>query len=138
MEVVRASVNQITVRIAGDGLDRPRQRRPGHERCRRECENVSKKYLDRILGSLRAAGLLESHRGKGGGYVLARPPAGITARDVVSVLETGNALVPCVADPDVCAKSFDCSTRNLWERLSSAIDSTLGDVTLADLARGDD
>lgn len=101
------------------------------------CENVSKKYLDRILGSLRAAGLLESHRGKGGGYVLARSPELISAADIVSALETGDGIVPCVPDPGACSKYDGCPTRSVWERLASAIDESLGGVTLAELAPGD-
>lgn len=101
-----------------------------------ECEKVSKKYLDRLLGTLRGAGLLRSHRGQGGGYTLARPPVSITVAEIVRVLEHGPGLVPCLTDPGRCSKSVDCPTRPVWLSLSEAIDTTLGGITLADLAAG--
>lgn len=48
-----------------------------------EGEDVSKKYLDSILGRLRRAGMLRTFRGHGGGYILARQPEEITAAEVV-------------------------------------------------------
>jgi Rrf2 family protein len=98
-----------------------------------DAESVSKKYLDGILGILRSAGLLRSFKGQGGGYMLARPPWEITARDVVLVLEEGLALVPCMEDPEVCEKIGTCPTREMWQSLSAAMSDTLGKVTLAEL-----
>jgi Rrf2 family protein len=97
-------------------------------------ESLSKKYLDGILSILRSAGLLKSFKGQGGGYVLARPPWEITARDVVMILEEGLTIVPCIDDPSACEKSNRCVTREMWRSLSAAMSDTLGKVTLAELA----
>lgn len=97
-------------------------------------QSLSKKYLDGILSILRGAGLLKSFKGHGGGYVLARPPWEMTARDVVHVLEEGLSLVPCMDDPEACEKSGKCPTREMWRSLSAAMSDTLGKVTLAELA----
>lgn len=99
-----------------------------------EREDVSKKYLDRILGALRGAGLVESHRGQGGGYTLSRPADRIRASDVVEVLEGGIALVPCVDDRAACRKVDVCATREVWCAASKAITEVLDAVTVADLA----
>ena len=101
-----------------------------------ECEKVSKKYLDRLLGMLRSAGLLRSHRGQGGGYTLARPSGTITVAEIVRALEHRPGLVPCLTDPDGCSKSRNCPTRAVWLSLSETIDTTLEGITLAHLTSG--
>ncbi len=97
-------------------------------------EDVSKKYLDGILGALRGAGLIESHRGQGGGYTLSRAPGQISANEVVEVLEGGTALVPCLDDPAQCSRSPGCATREVWKAVSVAIGEVLLGVTIEDLA----
>ena len=101
-----------------------------------EEEDVSKKYLDEILGGLRAAGLLKAHRGPGGGYSLARPAARITAADVVEALEGEIAVVPCVGDGDACKRADRCPARGVWQATSKAIRRELGAQTLARLVGG--
>ena len=98
------------------------------------CEDVSKKYLDRLLNLLRGAGLLRSSKGKGGGYILARPPEEITVGDVVCALESGMYLVPCVDDPSVCEKAGTCPSRQVWCTAAAVMKDTLNGITLADLA----
>lgn len=99
-----------------------------------EGEDVSKKYLDGILGRLRRAGLLRTFRGRGGGYVLARPAEEITAGEVVRVLEGGFGVVPCVDAPRKCGKSGHCATREVWCSVSAAVNEVLHKVTIASLA----
>ncbi len=98
------------------------------------CEDVSKKYLDRLLNKLRGAGLLKSYRGQGGGYVLARPAADIRVGEIVCTLEDGIRLVPCVDDPTACAKTDRCPAREVWRTVSAAMKESLDGFTLADLA----
>lgn len=97
------------------------------------CEDVSKKYLDRLLNTLRCAGLLQSIKGKGGGYILARPAAEIKVSDIVCALEGGICLVPCVDDPAVCAKADTCPSRQVWLATAEIMKDTLSGMTLADL-----
>jgi Rrf2 family protein len=59
--------------------------------------NVPRKFLELILADLRDAGLLHSHRGKMGGYMLARPAHLISLGEIIRVLEGPLALVPCVS-----------------------------------------
>jgi len=96
-------------------------------------EGVSKKYLDGILGSLRQARLLKSHRGQGGGYSLTRPAEEINVNDIVEALERNIDIVRCVKDPDYCEKIVDCQARDVWRALSEAISETLSRITLAEL-----
>ena len=97
-------------------------------------EDVSKKYLDAILGCLRKAGLLEAVRGTHGGYRLARPAETITAADVVEALEGRLASVPCVEDASLCRRASRCPTRPVWRAASGAVRRVLDELTLAELA----
>ncbi len=97
-------------------------------------EEVSKKYLDAILGTLREAGLLEAARGLRGGYRLARPAEAITAADVVEALEGGIAIAPCVDDASLCKRAQRCPTRPVWRAASGAVRKVLEGLTLAELA----
>lgn len=60
-------------------------------------ENISHKFLESILLSLRKGGLLGSKKGKGGGYYLLREPKDIVMSDVIRLLEGPIAMVPCVS-----------------------------------------
>ncbi len=97
-------------------------------------EDVSKKYLDAILGDLREVGIVEAVRGVRGGYRLAREPGEISAADVVEALEGTVVLVPCVEDASVCARASRCPTRKVWSRASEAVRGALSALTLAELA----
>ena len=96
-------------------------------------EDVSKKYLDSILGELREARLLDAVRGNKGGYKLARPADEITAAEIVESLDGPISIVPCVGDADSCQRSPRCPTRNMWRSVSEAARQALDKLTLAQL-----
>lgn len=97
-------------------------------------EEISEKYLSLIIIPLRGVGLVNSTRGSHGGYSLARPPAEITLKDIVDVLE-GNCLVDCVKDPAACSRVSTCASRDIWTMLDNRISETLGSITLQQLVR---
>lgn len=97
-------------------------------------EGISKKYLDRIMNTLRRSSLIKSHRGQGGGYSLARKPREISLAEIVACLEAGSGIVPCLADPKRCERSDSCGAREVWRSVESAIEGTLDRLTLADLS----
>lgn len=100
-----------------------------------ERQEISSHYLGQLLVRLRRAGLAASVRGPGGGYMLARSAAEITAGDVLRAV--GESLTPvyCVDDGSdaVCHRMEGCPVRPLWLRLSETIARVLDSVTLADL-----
>jgi len=98
-----------------------------------ERHSISRKYLHALLTSLRAAGLVRSVRGSGGGYVLARSPEQIRLREVVQALEGSLSFADCVQDASLCAHSSGCIGLPLWRDLSHAVERLLGGITLADL-----
>ena len=83
---------------------------------------------------LRRAGLVESVRGPGGGYVLAHGADQITAGDVLRAVDETLTPVYCVTEgEDPCPRTDGCPTHWLWSRLDVAIRQTLDTVTLAEL-----
>ena len=97
-------------------------------------QNISPKYLDHILSTLRKAGLIKNIRGKGGGYVLTRPPAAITMRHIVEALEGSLAPVECVDHPEKCEKICSCATREVWKKMKHAMVDILDATTLENLS----
>jgi Rrf2 family cysteine metabolism transcriptional repressor len=98
-------------------------------------QSLSLKYLENLLSSLKAAGLVVSERGKRGGYALARPPAGITLYDVLSPLEDSLGFVHCTETDRGCDRLPICVTREVWVELKDATDRILTRTTLEDLLK---
>jgi Rrf2 family transcriptional regulator, cysteine metabolism repressor len=98
-----------------------------------EEQKISLKYLENILATLRAAGLIVSERGKNGGYALAKAPSEITLHSVLSPLEGSMGFVHCTSDQPECDKVEDCKTHSVWAELKDATDSILKKTTLQDL-----
>ncbi|GGB22595.1 Rrf2 family transcriptional regulator [Sphingomonas metalli] len=106
--------------------------------------NVPRKFLELILADLREAGLVLSHRGKLGGYVLARGAHLISLGDIIRVIEGPLALVPCVSRTAYrrcldCKSEADCAIRHAMMRVrdetARILDGTsLADATAEDLA----
>ena len=98
-------------------------------------QEVSEQYLAQLFLKLKYAGLVESVRGPGGGYLLALAPTQITAGDVLRAVEETLAPVYCVGDEEdtVCERVDGCPTHWLWQRLGEAIRQTLDSVTLSEL-----
>lgn len=96
-------------------------------------EEISEGYLEHLLPSLKAAGLVNSSRGAHGGYTLAKTPSEITLREVVQALEGPLSPAECVHTPNVCQRVQSCVTRDIWKKLGEKISQTLESVTLKDM-----
>ena len=98
---------------------------------------ISMKYLESIVSNLNKHGLLDSLRGKKGGYKLNRPTCEYTVGMILKASEGSLAPVACVNCGDVqCNESHDCITLPMWKKLDSVIDSYLESVTIEDLING--
>ncbi len=97
--------------------------------------DISCNYLEQLFGRLRRAGLVESSRGPGGGYLLARAPREISVADVIDAVHEGTDATRCGGRRN-CMGSSPCLTHNLWEGLSKVINAFLGSVSLAQLCAG--
>ncbi len=99
------------------------------------CEKISKKYLEQIVITLRAAGIISAIRGSKGGYFLTKAPNRIKIIDVYKILEGQFSPVDCLDNKRICTLTETCPTRPLWTLLSDAIKKTFRNVTLADLLK---
>jgi Rrf2 family protein len=97
-------------------------------------QRLSSKYLEQIMGRLRAAGIVSSVQGKGGGYELAKSPLDITVFDVFRVLEGSTAPVDCIDNPGACFLEARCPVQETWIEVTEAITSVLKNTTFFDLA----
>lgn len=100
-----------------------------------EALGLSAKYLEALLNALRRAGLVQSLRGAGGGYKLARSPEEITLRDAFWALEGLEGFVPCTTSPEACPQADLCVMQEVWSGLYATCLDFLASYTLADLAR---
>jgi Rrf2 family protein len=103
-------------------------------------EGIPKKFLELILLELKQQGLLQSKKGKGGGYLLARRPTEIHVGTVLRILDGTLAPVPCVGHAgyrpcDECKNPGTCSIRLLMTEVHDAASSILDSTTLDQLAR---
>jgi len=99
-----------------------------------ERQDVSVSYLEQLLNKLRRAGIIESVKGPGGGYVLEREPSEVSIGDILRVLEGPVAITSCL-DPsaDGCSRVDSCVTRMLWKSLGERIEGFLDQITLQEL-----
>ena len=89
----------------------------------------------KILKTLAADGLIDSHRGATGGYALSRPAEKISMAEIISALEGPIALTLCIdGSAGHCEFETNCPTRANWEKVNNAIRGALEDLTLADMA----
>jgi len=101
------------------------------EMARREC--ISARYLEKLILSLKTAGLVTSARGPHGGYVLARSPSEIKLSEIVEALQGALSLVECVDHPEVCPRQELCVTYGIWKEMKDAMVGILESLTLQDL-----
>ncbi len=99
--------------------------------------NVPRKFLELILADLREAGFLHSHRGKMGGYLLARPTHLISLGEIIRVIEGPLALVPCVSRTayrrcNDCKDEATCAIRHAMMRVRDETARILDGTSLAD------
>jgi Rrf2 family protein len=105
-----------------------------------ERDAIPKKFLEAILLDLNRQGLVQSKKGKGGGYFLRRPPHEITFGEVIRALEGPLALVPCVSQMAYapCTECIDeptCGVRLAMQQVRDATAEILDNTTLADVNR---
>src|ERR1700761_1848849 len=105
-----------------------------------EQEAIPKKFLEQILLSLKGTGLVESKKGKGGGYILARPPDQISMASVIRMVDGPLAPLPCASETrfrkcDECVDIATCGTRIVMREVRDAIADILDNTTLAMVCR---
>lgn len=104
-----------------------------------EQEQISPKFLEQILLTLKNAGLLHSKMGVGGGYYLARPAKEITLGQIFRTLDGPVAPIKCVSqmayEPCGCPDEETCGLRLAMSDVRNAIANILDNTSLADVTK---
>jgi Rrf2 family iron-sulfur cluster assembly transcriptional regulator len=99
-----------------------------------ERQDISQDYLEQLFLKLRKAGLVESARGPGGGYRLARDPEDIRISEIVLAVDEPLQVTRCIGDAiEGCTHGEKCLTHDLWSALGRQIYGFLSAVTLGDV-----
>ncbi len=99
---------------------------------------IPKKFLDAILGELRNAGLVQSKKGRGGGYVLAIPASQIMVGQIIRTLDGPLAPLPCASKGFYrrcadCPTESKCSVRLMMIDVRNSIARVLDHRSLAEM-----
>jgi FeS assembly SUF system regulator len=105
--------------------------RTAHELAR--LSRVPPPTVSKILKELSRAGLVVSHRGRHGGYSMAKPAERISVAEVIEVLEGPVSLTECSTGGGACSLEADCLAKSHWAPISRAIHRTLARLPLSAL-----
>lgn len=101
-----------------------------------ERQEISLKYMEKILPLLVSANLIEGVQGKGGGYRLTREPKDYSVSEILNVTEGTLAPVACLeCGAEACKRTAECRTLPMWMELNRIVNDYLDKVTLADLMK---
>lgn len=96
-------------------------------------QNISLKYLDSIISSLKIKGLIINSRGRGSGYRLTRAPKEITMYDIYTAFEQIE-VVECINNKGFCERSqHDCKANNYWNEFGKEFTKMLTSKTLDEI-----
>lgn len=99
-----------------------------------ERQEISLKYLEKILPVLAKNNLIDGVHGKGGGYKLTRKPEAYTVGEILRLTEGDLAPVSCLeCNAQACSRVSECRTLPMWSELNRIINDYLDGVTIADL-----
>jgi Rrf2 family protein len=105
-----------------------------------EAQAIPQRFLENILNQLKQGGVVESRRGKEGGYLLARPAGEITTGTIIRLIEGPVYAVECTASvgsEERCPLHGDCVFLPLWDHARQALEAVYDATTFADLVRQD-
>jgi Rrf2 family cysteine metabolism transcriptional repressor len=97
-------------------------------------QQISLSYLEHLVTPLISGGIIRSIKGPRGGITLVKKPEEINLMEVTRLLEGSLAPVECVDNPDICERSAECVTRDIWGEVKAAMNRVLEATTLQDLA----
>jgi Rrf2 family protein len=100
-------------------------------------QQISLAYLEQLFAKLRRAGLVESERGRSGGYRLALPARDVSVRAIMSAVEEDVRMTRCQGEEALpCVLGRRCLTHGLWDALGDQIAIFLDSVSLQDVLDG--
>lgn len=101
-----------------------------------ERQEISLKYLEKILPVLTKNHMIEGVHGKGGGYRLTRRPSDYSVGDILRLTEGDLAPVSCLeCNPRPCGRTAECRTFPMWQKFDRMINEFFDSISIADLMR---
>ena len=101
-----------------------------------EAQGASQSYLAKVFQRMARSGLVNSTRGKRGGFTLARSPKSISIADVVRAIEADEPIYDCLHDRRGCKGNSDCMLRDAFFEVEKVMYTMLEKTSLADLLVG--
>jgi Rrf2 family protein len=102
-----------------------------------ERQRITVAYLEQLFQQLRRAGLVESARGRSGGYRLGRPAREITVAEIMAAVDEGVRMTRCLGPTgEACLAGERCLTHELWEALGEEIAAFLSRISIEDVVNG--
>lgn len=101
-------------------------------------QEISLKYIERIMPLLTKENLVEGQHGKGGGYRLCRPPEDYPVGEILRATEGGLAPVACLecgAKP--CSRTAECRTLPMWQKYYAMTNEFFDGISVADLMQNE-
>ena len=101
-------------------------------------QEISLKYIERIMPLLTKENLVEGQHGKGGGYRLCRPPEDYSVGEILRATEGGLAPVACLecgAKP--CSRAAECRTLPMWQKYYAMTNAFFDGISVADLMKNE-
>lgn len=99
-------------------------------------QDISLKYLERIVPVLTQEGFIEGLHGKGGGYRLVKAPEDCRVGDILRLTEGDLAPVACLAKgAQPCGRAAECRTLAMWQKFNTLINDYFDGITIADLMK---
>ena len=99
-----------------------------------ERQEISFKYLDQIIASLKASGLIVNSEGRMSGYILSKNPEEINVYDVFKAFQHELLIIDWLQGEGNCSREGKCATREFWGGLNDLIVNYLESTNLKDLA----
>ena len=97
-------------------------------------QEISLKYVERIVPSLTKAKRLEGVHGKGGGYKLTKAPSDYTVGEILRATEGDLAPVSCLThSAQPCPRACECKTLGMWKKYNDLTNEFFDSISLADL-----
>ena len=94
-----------------------------------QSQNIELSYLEQIFRKLRMAGIVQSTRGRNGGYKLAKDSSSITIKEIMNAVEEDLDATNCNGT-STCNHGKQCKTHKLWHELNEVVDNYLSKITI--------
>ena len=102
-----------------------------------DAQGISLKYLEAITAILLKAEVVESRRGRSGGYRLTKKPSEYSLLELLKLTEGSISPTSCLDHEEViCGREEHCLAYPLWQKISRIVEDYLESVTLEDLVKG--